>query len=136
MKSTENFKQVIINHLESVAANDPLFAETLKKENKNIDDCITYILNQVQKSGCNGFDDSEIFNMAIHYYDEDDLKVGKPINARVVVNHAVVLTEEDKAKAKQDAVNSLIEAEKAKILNKKAVKKVVPKEAEQTDLFA
>lgn len=86
MKGTENFKQIIQNHLSEVAENDSLFAKAFAKENKNIDDCITYILNQVKASGCNGFADEEIFNMAIHYYDEDNLKIGKPVQAKVVVN--------------------------------------------------
>ncbi|MCW0484044.1 PcfK-like family protein [Gaoshiqia sediminis] len=89
MKSTDNFKKVIEAHLQHRASMDPLFAVTLKKENKNIDDCITYILNTVHKSGCNGFTDDEVFGMAAHYYDEDNIEVGKPINARVVVNHKV-----------------------------------------------
>ena len=38
------------------------------KPTKNIDNCITYILNQVKKSGCCGFSDDEIFGMALHYY--------------------------------------------------------------------
>lgn len=51
MKATDNFKKAIENHLNQLAEKDSLFAETLKKENKNIDDCCTYILNQVQESG-------------------------------------------------------------------------------------
>lgn len=88
MKASPQFKIVIQNHLNSRAVNDELFAETLKKTNKNIDDCITYIFNQVKASGCNGFADEEIFQMAVHYYDEDDIKVGKPIKGAVVVNHS------------------------------------------------
>lgn len=89
MKTTDNFKKVIQNHLEQLAVNDSLFAETLKKKNKNIDDCITYILNQVKASGCSGFADDEIFEMAVHYYDEDDIKPGAKISsANVVVNHS------------------------------------------------
>ena len=37
---------------------------------KNMDECVTHILNYVQKSGCNGFTDGEIFGQAIHYYEE------------------------------------------------------------------
>jgi len=112
MKSTENFKQVISEHLESIAVADPLFAEILKKENKNIDGCINYILNTVQKSGCNGFADEEIFGMAVHYYDEDNIEVGKPINGKVVVNHTVELTEEDKTLAKEKGMKLAIEEAK------------------------
>ena len=88
MKGSNYFKNVIQDYLNSQAEKDELFAKSLTKENKNIDDCINYILNQVQASGCNGFADEEVFQMAMHYYDEDDLKIGKPINARVVVNHS------------------------------------------------
>lgn len=88
MKGTESFKKVIQSHLQGVADKDPLFAETLKKPAKNIDDCVTYILNEVKKSGCNGFADDEVFGMAIHYYDEDDIKPGAAVKARVVVNHS------------------------------------------------
>lgn len=89
MKVSDSFKKTISAHLEGVAANDPLFAETFKKENKNIDDCITYILNQVQKSRKMGFADEEIYGMAVHYYDEDDIEVGKKVSAKVVVNHSI-----------------------------------------------
>jgi peptidyl-tRNA hydrolase len=58
----------------------------------------------VQKSGCNGFTDDEIFGMAVHYYDEDNIEVGKPMNAHVVVNHIVELTAEEKEQARQDAI--------------------------------
>lgn len=94
MKASINFTQTISKHLQKLAAADPLFAVTLKKPNKNIDDCCTYILNEVQKSKRNGFTDDEVYGMAVHYYDEDDVKVGKAVSARVVVNHA---TPEEKA---------------------------------------
>lgn len=118
MKSTDNFKKVIENHLKEVAARDALFSETLKKANKNIDDCITYIFNEVQASGCNGFADEEIFNMAIHYYDEDDIKPGKKINAKVVVNHSVELSEDEIKKAKKKALDDVIAAEKQRLREK------------------
>jgi hypothetical protein len=135
MKSTEAFKKVIQNHLNETAANDPLFADTLKKENKNIDECINYILETVQKSGCNGFADEEIFGMAKHYYDEDDLKSSKKINANVVVNHVVELSEDDIAKAKQDAKDKIISQEMERMKKKSAPKKDESKESVQPTLF-
>ena len=44
MKGTEHFKDVIQNYLETRASYDELFAENFRKESKNIDECITYIL--------------------------------------------------------------------------------------------
>lgn len=122
MKSTDHFKRTIEQHLNHVAIQDPLFAQTLKKENKNIDDCITYIFNQVKNSGCNGFEDDEIFGMAIHYYDEDAIEVGEKMNMKVVTNHTVHLTEEEKAEAKKEAIDKLV-AEEQKRLQTKSVKK-------------
>jgi hypothetical protein len=89
MQGTAAFKTVISDHLLNLAISDPLFAETLNKPGKNIDDCTTYILNQVKASGQNGFADAEIFGMAVHYYDEDNIEVGKPVSGRVVVNHHI-----------------------------------------------
>jgi hypothetical protein len=68
MKSTAYFTRTILTYLEQRASVDALFAEAFAKNNKNIDDCCIYILNQVQQSGCNGFHDDEIFGMAVHYY--------------------------------------------------------------------
>lgn len=104
MKGTEQFKKTIKAYLEQRAETDALFAVTYAKPNKNIDDCITFILNQVKNSGCNGFANDEIYSLAAHYYDEDTIDVGKPINCQVVVNHQIVLTEEEKAEAKQQAI--------------------------------
>ncbi len=104
MKATNHFKNTIKAYLDQRAEEDVLFSFQYTKPDKNIDDCITYILNTVQKSGCNGFADDEIFGMAVHYYDEDNIEVGKPMNAHVVVNHVVELTAEEKEQARQDAI--------------------------------
>ena len=42
--------------------------------------------------------------MAVHYYDEIDIEVGKPISGHIVVNHTVVLTEEEKEEARKEAM--------------------------------
>ena len=102
-KVSNAFKTTIKAYLDKRAAEDELFAKTYAKENKNLDECCNYILQQVQKSGCCGFADEEIYNMAIHYYDEDGIKDVKPVSAKVVVNHTVELSDEEKAEAKEKA---------------------------------
>lgn len=104
MNTTTHFKRTIQAYLAQRAMEDELFAVTYKKTNKNIDDCCTYILNEVRKSGCNGFTDGEVYSMAVHYYDEDNIEIGKPINARVTVNHTVELTTEEKDEARRQAI--------------------------------
>lgn len=104
MKVSVPFKNAIQSYLEQRAEYDELFARSYRNPLKNIEDCITYILNYVQKSGCNGFDDDEIFGQAVHYYDEADIEIGKPIECKVVVNHHVELTEEEKVQARREAI--------------------------------
>ena len=62
-KTTDHFKRTIQAYLDNLAAEDKLFAASYNKPNKSIDDCVTYILNWVQKSGCNGFTDGEIYSV-------------------------------------------------------------------------
>jgi len=105
MKASNHFKNTIKAYLDQRAETDVLFSFQYSKPDKNIDDCVTYILNEVKKSGCNGFADEEIYNMAVHFYDEDNIEIGTPKNnAHVVVNHFVELTEEEKEEARQKAI--------------------------------
>lgn len=123
MKGSDAFKNTIKGYLDNRAANDELFAPVYAKENKNLDDCVNYILGTVKASGCNGFADEEIFGMAVHYYQEDDIKVGPKVSAQhVVVNHVVELSEEDKAAAKQKAMDELV-AKQRDLLSKKPAQK-------------
>jgi hypothetical protein len=65
MKLTEIFKRTILMYPEQRAANGELFAVTYRRPQKNIDDCMTWIINTVHKSDCNGFADDEIYSMAV-----------------------------------------------------------------------
>lgn len=138
MKTSDDFKKTIEAYINKLAETDPLFAPCLEKEGKNIDDCCTYILNWVQASKCNGFTDAEIFGQAIHYYTEDNLDIGKPINCKVVVNHEpepVVLTEEEKQQARQDAIDQEIARQRELMRSKKPAAKKEPEVTEQASLF-
>ena len=101
-----------------------------------MEDCVTYILNQVQKSGSYGFTDAEVYGMAIHYYEEKEIEVGNPINCKVVVNHTVELTEEEKEETRQEAMAKLRDEQVAK-MRKPTVKKATENkpQIEQPSLF-
>ena len=131
MNGTEQFTRTIAEYLNLRAATDPLFAPNLAKPHKNIEDCITYILKQVQQSACNGFEDDEIYSMAIHYYDEDDLEVGSPVACHVVVNHTLVLTEEEKAEARKQAIQQYQAQELSRLQEPKRVKAKASTDSEQ-----
>ena len=136
-KGTRAFNDTIRAYLEERAENDALFAVKFANPTKSVDDCVTYIINQVQKSGCNGFADDEIFGMAMHYWEESEIEVGNPINCNVVANHTVELTEEEKEQARQDAINKLRDEEMAKMRKPIQPKKTSEKkiQVEQPSLF-
>ncbi len=136
-KGTRAFNKTIKAYLEERAENDALFAVKFANPSKSVEECVTYILNSVQKSGCNGFEDDEIFGMATHYYDEEEIEVGKPINCQVVVNHTVELTEEEKEQARQDAIAKLRDEEASKMRRPSQSKKATDNrtQVEQPSLF-
>lgn len=112
MKKSNAFKETIKAYLDKRAQEDELFAITYQKENKNIDECCNYVMECAKNGGCAGYADEEVFGWAVHYYDEDDIKNIKPISGKVIVNHDVELTEEDKELAKKQAMNLVIEEAK------------------------
>ena len=126
MKGTDHFKRTIYMYLEQRAEEDALFAKKYRNPAKNMDECVTHILNYVQKSGCNGFTDGEIFGQAIHYYEENEIEVGKPMDCQVVVNHVVKLTAEEKAEARQNAVRKYQEEELRKLQNRSKPRTAAP----------
>ncbi len=115
---TDHFKKAIKEQLQLMAQSDELFAESLKKPTKNIDDCITYILNTVQKSGISGWADNEIFGMAAHYYDEDSIVAAKPVDCKIVINREVQLTDEEIFMAKKHAIEELHKQEISRLTSK------------------
>ncbi len=97
MKVSPGFKQQIQKYLSERAETDMLFAPVYEKENKNIDDCITYIYQEVKKKAGSdnaiAMTDEEVYSLAVHYYDEDSIVVGKSnIKAKVSTSP---ITDED-----------------------------------------
>lgn len=84
-QSTEMFKTIVKTYLDKRAEQDELFAKTYAKPNKSLDECIAYIIQEVRKANRIGWANSEIWNLAIHYYDEDNIKVtGSMQNVSIV----------------------------------------------------
>lgn len=77
--STTTFETTIKNYLDNRAREDSLFAETYKKANKSIKECCRYIISRARKLGGTAVavDDATVYGWAVHYYDEDNIKVDK-----------------------------------------------------------
>lgn len=70
-----------------------------------------------------------------HYYDENEIEVGKPLNCQVAVNHIVELTAEEKAEARQKAIRQYQDDEVRKLQNRNSRPKTVKtQESKQPEL--
>lgn len=91
------FENAIKEYLDARAKEDVKFAEKYSNEKKSIEECCRFILGEMRKkakSGMYGATDAEVFGLAVHYYDEEDIKVEKNVSAEVVINRE--MTEEEK----------------------------------------
>jgi hypothetical protein len=148
---TEDIFQIAIRaYLDALAKHDEQFAIKYKNESKSVAECCTYILNQVKKSNRIGFDDPEIFGMAVHYYDEADIPQEdlKPVgNCRAVINTKLEKpkpqkTESKKSEKKGTKAEPKSEAKKAIVTKPITPAKATPQpkakkpvESKQMDLF-
>lgn len=141
MKPSNNFNQAIQAYLEERAKTDELFVKSYSKPNKSIDECCNYILSEARKRGnAVAISDAEVFGMAVHYYDEDNIKVAKmPANVKASVSPSVEkpveLTKEDKEKARQAALKRLEEEQHALLRKKPTKAKKEATEVQQMSLF-
>lgn len=91
------FESAIKEYLDARAKEDVKFAEKYSNEKKSIEECCRFILGEMRKkakSGMYGATDEEVFGLAVHYYDEEDIKVEKNVSVEVVINRE--MTEEEK----------------------------------------
>lgn len=131
MKGTEEFKKAIQDYLENRTKTDELFAKAYGKPHKNIDECVTYILNEVKNSQVNGLTDEEVYGLAVHYYDEDNIKPGEIPACRIIVNHYIELTEKEKEDMRKEALRR-VEDEAYEAIKRKIEKKRKAKENTQS----
>lgn len=121
------FEKVIKAYLDGKAKEDADFKKKYEaalsapeekgKKKKDIKACCNYIISEVRKTGRTGFNDEEIFGMALHFYDEEDVKApdGNPqTGVKVVVNKKIELTEADKKRIEEEARKKVEDEERAK----------------------
>lgn len=134
---TKSLNDVIVAYLERRAAEDALFSSKLSNPKKSVGECCQYILGEACKRGNAVFmSDEEVYGLAVHYYDEDDIKVEK-VSSRCRVSSStakVKLTEEEKNTAREAAIKRLTE-EQYQSLKKKPSKKKVDESVQQMSLF-
>ena len=109
------FEKAIKEFLDDKAEKDEAFAKKYKSEKKNIADCCKFIIAEVKKSAKGNeaaCTDEYVYGLAMHYYDEENIKV--PANApscSVVVPGDIKLSEADRTEAREEALRRLKEQE-------------------------
>ena len=123
----KEFQQTIKAYLDKRAAEDEQFAASYAKKGKSIEKCCNYILNQARKRGnAVAIPDDEVYGLAVHYYDEDipDAECKPVSGARAAApKPAVELTEEEKAAAKEEAMQMYRERQVREIQREESEKK-------------
>lgn len=99
------FETAIKTFLDNLAKEDEMFSKNYTKPNKSISECCKYIFQQVEKNRknnerCVACTDEEVYGLAIHYYDEDDIVVDGSKNKVEDVQHTSV-PEKTAAKPKE-----------------------------------
>ena len=136
MEQVKSFNNIIADYLNQRATEDPLFAPKFANPKKSVDECCRYILGEARKRGTTvAMSDAEVFGMAVHYYDEEDIKVEKESSGcSVSSSYKVELTEEEKKSAREAAIKRLAE-EQYQSLKKRPAKKKVDDSVQQMSLF-
>lgn len=118
-------KTKIKNYLDERAKNDELFAKAYAKPNKSIDECYKYVLGEARKKGTEvGMTAEEVYGLAVHYYDEDNIKIN-PVSGYVQASASdddeeeetkeVKLTAEEEKQAREEAIHRLAEEQYQKM---------------------
>jgi hypothetical protein len=80
--NVDNWLKVIADYL--LTRDD--IKDSLDKEKKSLKECGQYILQEARKKGSHvAMTDEEVFGLAVHYYDEDDIAVKSTSKANVKV---------------------------------------------------
>lgn len=90
-KELTQSEKVVKEYLDNYAKQDEAFAKSYAKENKSFEECLKYIKQEAQKqaqNGCAMIAKEEVFGWAVHYYDEDDIKVNQNIKANMATTAA------------------------------------------------
>lgn len=108
---------IIKKHLDDRAKKDPQFAVNYSKKDKNIKDCYAYIIGQARKKATANvccMSDDEVFGLAVHYYDEDDIDMSAARKERKAANVKAVKADTSASDNKDTAIDKPTSSKKHK----------------------
>lgn len=134
--TSNGFAEAIKAMLDKRAASDPLFAEAYKRKGKSIKECCNFIIGEVSKMKVNALTDDEVLGLAVHYYDEADIKAENAPQCHVVVPAMPEVAEARKTELQQIAEERFIEEQIKKMQSPaKKIKRTTSIPTEAPTLF-
>ena len=133
------FVEAIKSYLDRRASEDKMFAESYANPNKSISECCNFIMSEVRKQNRTAMTDDEVYGLAVHYYDEENIKVSTNIpTCKGVVPE---LKEKDRERLRAEAMSEYKTAcinelkEKERKIRELAARKRREDKMEQPTLF-
>lgn len=86
LKAEGSVQEVILAYINENASE--ALTEKINKGTKTLADCVEYIKSEAKKLASNGstmVTDNEVFGWAMHFFEEDSIKAGQKVQARVEV---------------------------------------------------
>ena len=96
------FEKEIKKYLDEFSKSSPEFAEKYANEKKSIQKCCEYIGSIMKEKANNGItvvEDDEVYYLARHYYEEENLNVNGVVCIKEYIHSKKELTEEEKNEA-------------------------------------
>ena len=75
LKANNKYEEILLKYIEDNASDS--LAEKIKTSNKTLTSCWAFIKESVREKAVNGcvmVEDKEVFGLAMHYFEEDDIK--------------------------------------------------------------
>jgi hypothetical protein len=84
-EGTKEFLKALTEYLDALAYKDERFREVYRKPGKSIQECGNFVVQEVKKKNKSAFADNEIFGLAVHYYEEDNINVSTNEMSRATI---------------------------------------------------
>lgn len=115
-EKNKQFKEVIKAYLDKRVQEDELFAKAYANPMKDIDSCCKYIISMARGLGnAVAVPDEVVYGWAVHYYDEEGIKVDEAPDCEVqpVVAQAAKITADATARMEKEKAEKKVKKTKA-----------------------
>lgn len=128
----------IKKYLDNRAKSSSLFAAKYANPKKSIDECCKYITGEAYaraKNGCAVISDEEVYGMAVHYYDEEDINIRKAPRASSTRSQEPKLTKKQQEDLRLQAEKEYKADLKMKEIERKAKAREKKPQPQMASLF-